>query len=174
MQIILSVITGVIIAFLSFYMALNQYRKQKLWESKHKAYSDVLEAIFSIYYWADESYSSTIPCLPSSNKETLKELGKKSDNARLQLWKTVKIGALLLDAKTINALESLIILIEQERHRYIDEYTDGGINDEEFRTHCEKTRKIIDENLPNLIKVAKADIEVPLTNLLQTLEEKIK
>lgn len=157
-KIVVSTLTVFAAAFLGSRIALKKYRKEKLWEAKHKAYTDVLSAIFAINYWAEEHYSNTVPCLPSSSKEKLDDLYKEFENSRQQLWKTVKIGELVISKNTIELLEAFLTSLEKERFRYIDEYTDGGMHDQEFRDHLDEIRKIVGTNLPDVIKLSKSDL----------------
>lgn len=145
-------------AFLGVHLALQKYKSEKRWESRHAAYQDILRAISDIDAWVEESYASS-KLLPGLTGEKLSEQGSRYHAARHSLWRQAKVGSLLLAPSSIGALNDLVTDVEGERIRLDHEPADDSNRDEVLAEHCEKLRAILAKHVPVIVRHAKADLK---------------
>jgi hypothetical protein len=145
-------------AFMGVLLALQKHRREKQWEARYSSYQDILRAISDIHTWVEEAYASA-RMLPALNSEKLSELSTQFHAARLSLWRYAKVGNLTISSASLAALEALLYDLENERFRIENEPIDDTNFDDLMSEHCEKLRALLDKHIPEIMRVAKADLK---------------
>ena len=152
-------ITTILIAFLSAYfgalIALQKFKKEKVWQEKFDAYKIILKSIHSMKHWADETWQG------GHNLPTLgHEDGGHFNKHRIVLAEYINIGELIISEKSISLLKDF----EQEifdSDMKLDELNSGDNQElyEHIVEYSDKTLKIISQYLPQIINESKKDLK---------------
>jgi hypothetical protein len=153
-----TLVVALVGAFIGALLALQKHRKEKQWESRYSSYQDILRAISDIHTWVEEAYASA-KMLPALNSEKLSELSAQYHAARHSLWRYAKVGDLTISRASLVALEALLHDLEGERFRLDNEPFDDTNYDDVLSEHCEKLGVILDKHIPEIMRVAKADLK---------------
>lgn len=157
-QIVVAVVTGVLSALLGLHLALKKHRSGKIWDSKHAAYTKIVECLADIRSYASEAYSRTAPALPAVSENRLIELRKSFEEARIQLRRHAQSGALTISGEAQQLLTQLLNELEQERFRNEE---DGPIDEYDFKQeakHYIQLGKIVNKYQDRLLAAAKRDL----------------
>lgn len=153
-----TLVVALVGAFIGALLALQKHRKEKQWESRYSSYQDILRAISNIHTWVEEAYASA-KMLPALNSEKLSELSAQYHAARHLLWRYAKVGDLTISRASLISLEALLHDLEGERFRLDNEHFDDTNYDDVLSEHCEQLRAILDKHIPEIMRVAKADLK---------------
>jgi hypothetical protein len=105
-QVLLSLITGIVAAYVTAKLSLRQYFSTKWWERKEAAYAEVANALCDMLQYLEvqkEDYGQGTG-LPD---ETEKQLGQTYNDAYWRLRRATTLGSFVLSAKAQVVLKNL-------------------------------------------------------------------
>jgi len=146
---------GFIAAYLGSVLALNKFKKEKIWDERRAIYKEIIEAFEELMYWSEYVRASHC-CEP-----TIKADIKFDESLRL-ISKHSATGSLMLSEKFQKTLEEANLKLHQTRFQINEEslpdmYSDRGRAEWLF-VLSKEIGGIVREFLPNLIAIAKNEI----------------
>lgn len=148
-------LVGFISAYFGSLFALKKFKNEKFWDERRASYADVIHALEEILHWAEivraESY-----CEPCSN------IAPKDDEALRKISKYAVIGELIFS----NQFHILLKDIDHQIKKITYEVDDATLGFRETAQEAQQTycffaieiRNIVNEALPQLIKLAKEEL----------------
>lgn len=143
-------------AFIGSTFALSRTKRERRWQAKYDAYQRIFAGVEDIRFWAEETYSSSLS-LPSIG--SAKDLAKRFDDAKRELWGFVHVGGLVVSAESQAALEEFLTEISKIEFAFHDEGTDEQNYATVLADHCDKLRQVVAKHLPVLLQLGKKDLK---------------
>ncbi len=107
---ILKFTLGTIVVFATSYfsamLATKRAYKEKWWEHKQKAYSDVIEALYDLLDVSTSKFDELVTGQDLNEKET-EELERKRVKAYLFLSKSIDLGEFFISQKSVGILQEM-------------------------------------------------------------------
>lgn len=145
-------------AFFGTYFAFAKFKKERLWDEKHNAYTEILLALHQIKKCADHKELKELQ-FPTMTKEEDGSI-EKYQGAFQTLIKHKETGALILNEQVIDTLEKVTDEIYQERHSYSENNTPPEFSvDFELANHFRAISEIVKESLPRITQLAKDELQ---------------
>ncbi len=146
---------GFIAAYLGSKLALEKFKKEKLWDERRSIYKEVIESFEELIHWSEYVRASHC-CEP-----TIEEKIKFDESLRI-ISKHSVTGGLLLSQEFQETLEKANTQLHRVRFQINEESlpdlnTDRG-RDEWLFILSSEIRKVVDEYMPKLISIAKNEI----------------
>lgn len=140
------------------WLATRKFKRERIWQEKYVAYQRVLESIEAIRYWGDEM-SSEVHMLPTVGWFNGKDANDFYAEAKREIAKQTSIGTILLSEEFVAELSAL----QTDLFRQTYDASEVMHEDERdaelaFGYHASKIRSIADKYLPNLIELARRDV----------------
>ena len=130
------VLTPVLIGFVSAYfgsfIAIRNFKKEKLWERREKAYTDIIDALYAMLQHCEihkEDYGQGT----GYSEEKEHEFHEDYNRAHWKLKKATDIGAFVISKKA----HSVLIELRNREHLVWEENPKGDIYEHEFQ-HFQK------------------------------------
>ncbi|GGX71444.1 hypothetical protein [Saccharospirillum salsuginis] len=145
---------GLISAYVASLLALRKFKREKVWDERRTAYKELIETVEEIIYWAEQVRASHC-CEPT--------IGHEGDvNASLRtLAKYSATGALIFSDKFHEVVMNANIRIHKLMFQIDDESMPDLHSEREMADwrliQATEIRKILEECLPELIRVAKSE-----------------
>lgn len=153
---LLSPITvGFIAAYFGSLLALNKFKKEKLWDERKAIYKEIIEAFEELGCWSE--YTRARHCC-----EPTIDVNVNFDESLRVISKRSAIGSLFLSEAFQKELEEANIKLSQTRFQ-IKEESMPDMYSEQGRAEwslilSREIREIVDNYLPKLISIAKKEI----------------
>ena len=145
-QILVSLLVAVVTALLTVWLSLRRFYREKWWEAKMRAYTDLIHALHDMKRDLEISIQSEM-----RGQDTDTDYHKKWEEKHRAAWdeirKDIDIGEFLFSTGSVEILEELV-------------RDTTGPHDDYF-SYLEMTRAGVDKCLPAIKKTAKADLELP-------------
>lgn len=141
-----SIVAGAITALIATQIAFRRFRKERMWDRKAQAYSEIIEALFNIRSFlqrAVEQLHSTYQL----DTDALRSLSTKSAKGRASLRRAAAFGTLIVSELAAKRLDALV--------QALDEPADDLDILEEFTGEL----AVVDAALRDLPRLAKADLD---------------
>jgi hypothetical protein len=148
------IIVGLISAYAASSLALKKFKKEKVWDERRAAYKEVIESIEEIIHWSEQVRASHC-CEPTIGREgdldgSLRNLAKYSATGALIF--SDKFHEVLTDANS--RIHRIMFQIDDESKPDLD--SEREMAEWNF-VLANEIRKVLEECLPELIRVAKSE-----------------
>lgn len=149
------IIVGFIGAYFGSLLALNKFKKEKLWDERKSIYKEIIEAFEELSAWSEYMRSSHC-CEPTISVKTT------FDEPLRIISKRSAIGGLFLSKAFQEVLEEANLKLNQIRFQ-VNEESLPDIHSEQGRTEwlfilSKEVKVAIDDYLPRLMSIAKEEI----------------
>ena len=156
---LLKIISPILVGFISAYcgslLALNKFKKEKFWDERRSSYKAAIEALEELLHWSEQVRAEHY-CEPSNNVKAEPELALRV------ISKLARTGNLIFSTKFSETLKTIDLSISRAMFQIHDQSLgDCGSDRERAEWHlieANEIRKIVEENLPSLIKLAKDEL----------------
>ena len=143
-QIAISLFVAIITAFLTVWLALRRFYREKWWEAKMRAYTDVIQALHHI----KRDIEISIPAKIHGITPFYQEWNARHKLAWDDLRKYIDIGEFLFSEKSIQILQTLV---RESSATPNDSYLD----------HMETLQVSVEKCFPAIKAAARADLNLP-------------
>jgi hypothetical protein len=146
---------GFIAAYFGSLLALNKFKKEKLWDERRAIYKEIIEAFEELGCWSE--YTRALHCC-----EPTTDVDVKFDEPLRVISKRSAIGSLFLSESFQEVLEEANLKLSQTRFQIHEEsrpdmYSERG-RAEWLLVLSGEIKEIVDNYLPKLISIAKKEI----------------
>lgn len=146
---------GFIAAYLGSILALNKFKKEKLWEERRSIYKEIIEAFEELLYWSEYVRASHC-CEPTIEGDI------KFDESLRVIAKHSSTGGLFLSEDFQKKLEEAHVKLHRTRFQ-INEESLPDMNSERGQSEwmfvlSKEIRDVVSNFLPKLITIAKNEI----------------
>jgi hypothetical protein len=149
----------VLAAYLGAFLAIRKYASEKKWEAKHLAYSNVLHSMSVMQTWADETHENLSRLTHFSESKQV-DFSQQYEATRQSLWRDARIGALTVSARSVSAFQDVLRDIKGESFRFGVQTIDDPNLVQQYSTHCDKIRTILNNHITELILLARDDLRI--------------
>lgn len=140
-------LTIIVVAFLTFWLALRRFHREKWWEAKMQAYTDVIQALHHIKRDLDISINAEV-----EGRETDTDYHKDWENRHRTAWdeirRQVDVGEFLYSPVS---MKILLELVESGQ----------SVPDESYVEHLLRLQAATLKCLPAIKAAARADLGLP-------------
>jgi hypothetical protein len=148
LQVALSFFVAIITAWVTVWLSLRRFYREKWWEAKMRAYVEIIQALHHM----KRDLEISIPAeMEGRNTDTefYKEWDAKHRAAWDEIRKNVDIGEFLFSPASIHVLRTLL------------QDTESDPNEVYFE-HLERLQAAVDKCLPAIKATARADLRLPI------------
>jgi len=146
LQVALSLLVAVTTAWLTVWLSLRRFYREKWWEAKMRAYTDLIQALHHMRWDLRISMQATIRG-EQNETEYQKEWAAKHRAAWAEVRKQIDVGEFLYSPVSVQLLRQL----DRETER----------DDQDYFSHLEKLQTAVENCLPAIKTAARADLGLP-------------
>lgn len=144
-----SAATGTVTALLAVNLALGRFRKERWWDRKERAYSDLLGALYHVRSYA----ASTIDRYEGGagtpiDDELMEELAARSAAAHDEIRRAIAMGNFVISKEAAALLEKLGRSLDDPHH------------DEDIYEMASSDLKVVEVAIRDLKVIAKHDLKI--------------
>jgi hypothetical protein len=147
LQVVLSLLVAATTAFLTVWLSLRRFYREKWWEAKMRAYTEVIQALHHMKWHLDISVRAEMQGR-DTDTDYHKEWGAKHRAAWVEINKQVDIGEFLYSPASVQLLQTLI------------NDTKSG-PDDMYIDHLIRLQTAVNECLPKIKAAARTDLGLP-------------